>query len=341
MPDSATTTAEAPSAGTPARAESAKVEPGAEGRRAETTIGLAFALAAYGSWGLVPIYFKAVETASPLEILAHRVVWGVLLLSLVMTLRRAWPRVRALLSSRRTMATLLVTTGLIGVNWFTYIYAVVTGNILEASLGYYINPLVNVALGVIVLKEGLNRVQLACMGLAAGGVIWLALSAETGAPWLALILAFTFGFYALLRKRTAADALTGLTVETALLLPVALGCLGFLIATGGAAFASGSLTMTGLLVLAGPVTILPLLWFTEGARRLRLVTVGMLQYLAPTGQFLLAVLLYGEAFTPAHAVAFTLIWAALALYTADSLRRARRARAERKRNSTTPAGESL
>jgi chloramphenicol-sensitive protein RarD len=228
---------------------------------------------------------------------------------------------RQALRAGRTLALLVATTVLIAVNWLVYIYAVVNGRILEGSLGYFINPLVNVLLGVIVLKERLERPVLAAVLIAAAGVLWLAL--ESGRPpWVSLTLAVTFGLYGLLRKLSHVGALTGLTVETVLLLPPALAYLAWSGAAGGVVFLSGSRLIDVLLVFAGPVTAVPLLWFTGAARRLPLSTLGFLQYLSPTLQFLLAVVLYQEPFSAARGVAFGCIWTALAVFAVHSVRRA-------------------
>ncbi|MEC9372755.1 MAG: EamA family transporter RarD, partial [Planctomycetota bacterium] len=210
-----------------------------------------------------------------------------------------------------------------------YLRATINNHILEASLGYFINPLVNIGLGVIFLKERMTRPQIVALLIAAAGVAFLAIDAGRP-PYVSLALAFSFGFYALLRKRAAVDAMNGLAIETTLLLPPALLYFAWLVSTGENSFFAGATQLTILLPLAGVVTVVPLLWFTEGARRLRMTTVGMLQYIAPTGQFLLAVAVYGEAFTRGHAVAFICIWTAIAIYSADMITRARRQRRKRR-----------
>jgi chloramphenicol-sensitive protein RarD len=287
--------------------------------------GLLFGLASYVAWGFGPVYFKAVAMVAPLEILAHRIVWSALLLAVLLLGRRQTAALRRALSQRRTVLVLAVTTLLVAVNWLTFIWAIVNDQVLQASLGYYINPLLNVFLGWLFLGERQSRAQAAAIALAVAGVAFFALRAGT-VPWPALVLAVTFGLYGLLRKTAPVDALVGLTVETWLLFPLAIG---YLIWLGPLrAFAAGSLPTDLLLVMAGPVTALPLLWFTIAARRLRFSTVGFLQYLAPTMQFGLAVAVYGEPFSLEHGVAFGCIWAAVAVYLFDAWRGARAARAD-------------
>lgn len=286
--------------------------------------GALLALLAFGAWGLNPVYFKAVAEVPPLEVLAHRIVWSVVLL---LPLALAGGRWRALVraaADRRVVRLLLVTTLLLALNWLTYIWAVASGRVLEASLGYYVTPLVNVAAGVLLLGEPLGRLRrLACI-LALAAVLVLAW-AGGGVPWVALWLAASFGAYGLLRKIAAVESLEGLLLETLLLLPAALGWLVWLAAAGAGRFGTGDGTGALLLMLSGPVTALPLVWFAAAARRLRLSALAFFQYLAPTGQLLLAVLAYGEPFGPARLAAFACIWAALLLVSLESWR-VRRAR---------------
>jgi chloramphenicol-sensitive protein RarD len=286
-------------------------------------VGLAYALAAYLAWGVSPIYFKALARVPPLEILAHRVIWSILLLAGLLAASRRLGPLRRVLADRRQIALLAGTATLLSVNWFIYIWAVNAGRLLEASLGYFVNPLVNVLLGVLFLGERLSVPQRWAVALASAGVGVLLLRLGTF-PWVSLSLALSFGLYGLLRKRAAIGALEGLLVETAWLAPAALVFLLHLGASGNGAFGSGPST-TALLVAAGAVTGIPLLWFNHGVARLRLSTIGLVQYLAPTTQFLLAVLAYREPFGSAHAAAFGFIWASLAVYSADALSRARRA----------------
>lgn len=288
----------------------------------ERARGLAYALAAYLSWGMLPIYFKALGGVPPVEVLAHRVVWSVLLLAVLIAFRGG-PGAFRTPFSRGRIPLLALTTLLIATNWLVYIWAVQAGRILEASLGYFVNPLVNVLLGVAFLGESLSRRQRDAVLLAGLGVLVLVLRAGTF-PWIALVLAISFGFYGLLRKRAGTEALGGLFAETALLAPFALAFLLHRAELGQGAFGSTP-GVTVLLAAAGLITALPLVWFTLGVHRLRLSTMGLVQYLAPSGQFLLAVLLYREPFGPAHAVAFACIWCSLAIYSWDAVGRARAA----------------
>lgn len=282
--------------------------------------GFAFALGAFLAWGFFPVYFKAIRSVPPLEILAHRVVWSVALLVVLVHSGARWPAFRdALRPGKR--GPLALTAVLIAANWLIYIWAVNSGRVLEASLGYFVNPLVNVLLGVAFLGETLTGRQKLAVGLAGAGVLALVLRLGV-VPWLPLSLALTFGLYALLRKKAGIDAIGGLLGETLLLAPVALGFLVWREATGVGAFGHSSSTSL-LLMAAGPVTALPLIWFAVGVRHLRLATVGLIQYLTPTCQFLLAVALYREPFTSAHAVAFACIWVSLAIYSWDVAVRSR------------------
>jgi chloramphenicol-sensitive protein RarD len=280
--------------------------------------GFAAALAAYVAWGLFPLYFKAIKRVPPLEILAHRVVWSMVLLAVLVTWQRRWRELAATFAGGR-LRVYLASTALISANWLIYIWAVNTNHVLEASVGYFVNPLVNVLLGMVFLRERLSRAQGIAVALAAAGVLVLAV--RLGAfPWVSLALAASFGFYGLVRKKARIDAVVGLLVETSLLAPLALLYLVALGARGQGAFVSAGASTTALLAAAGVVTAVPLIWFAVGMRALRLSTMGLIQYITPTGQFLLAVALYREPFTPAHAIAFACIWSSLALYTYDVLR---------------------
>ena len=271
-------------------------------------------------WGIAPLYFKAVKQVPSLEILAHRVVWSVALLVVIVA---AMGRLRDLRPAVRGRLHMYVaTTALVSVNWLLFIWAVNNDHVLEASLGYFINPLVSVVLGVSVLGERLNDRQKAAVGLAAIGVLILVVRAGVF-PWISLALALTFAFYGLLRKRAQIDPFIGLLVETALLAPIAIAFLVFLESRGEGFFAS-STPMSLMLIAAGPVTSVPLVLFAAGVRRLPLSMIGLLQYLAPTGQFLLAVLAFGEPFTAAHVATFSCIWTSLAIYSGDAILAARR-----------------
>lgn len=284
------------------------------------TGGLLLAVGAFTVWGVLPLYFYILKRVPAVQVLSHRVVWSVLLLlGIVLVLGRG----RAILAAARGRTLLLLTASaaLIAVNWLVYIWAVQHQHVLEGSLGYFINPLVNVALGVAVLGERLRRWQGVAIAIAALGVAILAVTGG-GALWISLLLAGSFGLYGLVRKVAAIDALGGLTVETVLLTPVALIALFHVSATGQASFGQ-EWTLDALLVLAGAITAAPLLMFAAAARRMPLATLGLLQYIAPTLQFAEAVLVFGEPVRPVHLVTFAMIWAGCALYAWDSLRAAR------------------
>lgn len=282
--------------------------------------GLAFGIGSYTLWGVLPLYIHLLKGVPALQVLAHRVLWSLaLLLVLIFVLRRAKGIIAA--ARGRTLLLLVGSALMIAINWIVYIWAVQNDHVLEASLGYFINPLVNVALGFAFLGERLRRLQGVAIAIAAAGVIVLAVSGG-GALWLSLLLALSFGLYGLLRKVAAIDALGGLTVETLLLAPFSVALLLHAGQTGTAAFGqSDHLDM--LLALAGVVTALPLLLFAAAARRLPLATLGLLQYIAPTLQFAEAVLIFGEPMHTVHIVTFALIWIGCALYAFDAIRAAR------------------
>jgi chloramphenicol-sensitive protein RarD len=284
--------------------------------------GVLAAVTAFLIWGTFPLYWKQLAAVPALEIVAHRTAWGFVAVAAWVTWRREWRHVRALAASPRTVLTLAASATLIVANWGIYVWAVNHGQIVESSLGYYINPLVNVVLGVVLLHERLGRARRLAVALAAAGVAILTIGYGRF-PWISLALALTFGFYGLLRKRVAADAVHGLLYETAILAPAAAGYLAWLAWHGRGAFGLAGPHINALLVLAGAVTAVPLALFAVGARNLPLSTLGMFQYISPTCQFLLAVLLYREPFGAARAVAFSFIWAALAVLTWDLRRRLR------------------
>ena len=303
------------------RADPAITRPGAY---PDSKRGIVFGLAAYGLWGILPIYFKLLGHISAFDIVAHRVLWSLPFLALLIILARHWNQVRDAVTHPRVLGMLAITALLVGGNWLLYTYAVISGHILAASFGYYLNPLANVLLGRFVLKEHLSRTQWTAVAIAAAGISVLAAGALSQL-WISLTLCVSFALYGLLRKVVKADAIAGLAVETGLLFPLAIGWLAWRGIDGASVMGSNSAD-TALLLLAGIVSTTPLLLFTAAARRLPYSTLGMLQFLAPTLQFLLAVLLYGEAFTLAHAIAFGAIWIALALYVSSIVREARRAR---------------
>lgn len=287
-----------------------------------TQRGIWQAVAAYGLWGILPIYWKALQRVPALEILAHRIVWSLVFLIGLVLVRREWRGLTAGLRPAR-LRLYAGAAGLLAVNWLTFIWAVNAGRIVEASLGYFINPLVSVALGVLVLRERLRRGQLLCVLLAAGAVVWLTLR-EGALPWVALVLAGSFAWYGLLKKQAPLPALPGLVLETALLALPALIFWAAREATGQAAFGHAGPRLTLLLAFTGVATALPLLLFAAAARQVRLTTLGLLQYLAPSLQLLLGVLVYGEPFGRDRALAFVLIWTALGLYWLEAVWPSRR-----------------
>lgn len=291
----------------------------------DTTVGLCAALGAFIIWGIAPVYFKAVGDAGPLEVVSHRVVWTVVMLGGLVAALGRLDQLAAVFASRRLLQASLLSTLLISTNWLVFIWAVGNDLVLHASLGYYINPLVNVLLGMVFLGERLNRWQIAAVVLAtiAVGNLILALGVV---PWVSLTLAFSFGFYALVRKRAGVDPLVGLLIETSLMAPVGLAFLLWLGATDGGQFWTGGPWISFLLFVSGLVTGVPLILFLTGAQRLTLASIGLMQYLAPTMHFLLAVLAFGEPFTTAHLVTFAVIWTGLALYSWDAISRYRYAR---------------
>ena len=288
--------------------------------------GFFYGLAAYGLWGILPIYFKLLSAVPSVDIVAHRIVWSLVVLIILVSIARAWDQIRSAIRSRKAMAMLFLTALLIGNNWLLYVYAINSGHILAGSLGYYLNPLANILLGRFILKERLTKLQWAAVAIAASGIAVLAMGA-LGTLWISLTLCFSFATYGLLRKIIHVESLAGLTIETALLFPLALGWLLLGSADGRPMFGTDRQEAM-LLMAAGVVSTVPLLCFTAAARRLAYSTVGMLQFIAPTLQFLLAVAVYDEPFTTAHAIAFGCIWTALAMYV-SSIIRDRRLQAQR------------
>ena len=280
--------------------------------------GTLAAAGAYCFWGVLPLYWRLLGSVPALEILAHRVVWALLLVVVLLAQQRRWHWLLRAGRSPRIMLTFCATAGLLAANWLIYLWAVQAGQVVEASLGYFINPLLNVVLGVIVLHERLRRGQLLAVLLAAGGVLAFAW-AHGAPPWIALSLALTFGAYGLLRKLAALGSLEGLALEMLLAAGPALAYLLWLQASGTAAFGGATLAQDLLLAGCGLVTAVPLLLFASGARRVSLVTLGLLQYTAPTLQFLLGVFVFGEKQSPQRLAAFGLIWLALLLYSAEAI----------------------
>jgi chloramphenicol-sensitive protein RarD len=279
--------------------------------------GFILGLLAYAFWGVLPIYFKLLAAVAPFDIVAHRVLWSLPLLGLLILLSRGWPRVGEAISDRRTIGMLVLTALLIACNWLLYVYAVTSGHILASSFGYYLNPLANVLLGRFVLKERLNRLQWIAVAIAALGISVLAAGALSQI-WISLTLCGTFALYGLLKKVVPADAITGLAIETALLFPLAIAWVTWRYSIGVPVMGSSG-AETGMLLLAGVVSTTPLLLFTAAARRLPYSTLGMLQFIAPTLQFLIGVA-YGEPLRTAHLIAFPAIWIALMLYVTALVR---------------------
>ncbi|KAF7598683.1 MAG: protein RarD [Candidatus Dactylopiibacterium carminicum] len=280
--------------------------------------GILYALAAHLCWSLFSIYFKALESVPPLEVLLHRMVWSLVFLAGVLTVQRNWGWLLPALRRRKLVAGFAASAVLLALNWFIYIWAVKAGRVVDASLGYFINPLVNVLFGVLFLRERLRVAQWFAIVLAASGVAWFAFRMGE-LPWISLALAFTFGGYGLLRKTASLGALEGLTLETLLLFPFSAGALLWFIGHGQSSFVVATPGIQALLLAAGPLTSIPLLMFAAGARRLPLSLLGLLQYINPTIQLLLGVWLWHEPFDNARLIGFALIWAALLFYTLESL----------------------
>ncbi|MEX5745659.1 EamA family transporter RarD [Massilia sp. X63] len=286
--------------------------------------GILSAALAFLCWGLFPIYFHALGDVPPVQILAHRVLWSLAFLLLVLGFRRQWKWL-AIVRQPRVFWSFAASALLLSANWLVYIWAVKNGHVIEASLGYFINPLVNIMFGYLLLKERMRPAQWAAIALAALGVGWLTWQSGT-VPWIALFLAASFGGYGLLRKTAALGALEGLSFETMVLFPFAAAYVGWLTLNGANAFLNAPLDSTRiLLIMAGPITAIPLLLFATGARQIPLSILGLLQYLSPTIQFLLGVWLFHEAFSSDRLVGFLMIWAALALFAGEGLWRSRSA----------------
>ena len=283
--------------------------------------GVWFAMGAYGLWGIAPIYFKLVGFAEPAEVVAHRVVWSVVVLALVIWLRNLLSDVRAL--NARQLGGLALSGTLISVNWLLFVWAISAERMIDASLGYFINPLVNVLLGVAFFREWLRPAQRVALILAALGVANEVVAVGL-VPWVGLVLALSFGLYGAVRKRIGVGAAVGLGLETALVLPLAVGYLLVETLGGRGVMAEGSAGEVALLVAAGPVTVVPLVCFAAAAVRLPLSVLGFFQYLAPSAMFLLAVFVYGEPFRPSQLVSFGCIWLALLIFSGEALYHQRR-----------------
>lgn len=293
--------------------------------RSESTAGVLFGIGAYGLWGLLPVYFFILMPASAVEIVANRVVWSLIFCALLITITRAWRVLGAAFKDRSVFWPLALAAGLIAINWLTYTFGVTTGHAVETSLGYFINPLVSVLLGVFVLKEKLRPLQWAAVGIGfiAVGVLTYSYGQL---PWIALILAFSFGLYGFVKKRVGpkVDALTSLSVETVVLAPFAAITMVVLGVTGAATLTTQGAGHFWLLLASGVITAVPLLFFGASARRLPMTTIGLLQYFAPVLQFVVALTVFNETMTTARWIGFGVVWLALFLLTIDMLRTARK-----------------
>jgi len=286
--------------------------------------GVVYAALAFVWWGLFPLYFRIVPGINPGEVLAHRIVWCLLLMLALLAWRRQWGWLGAVLRQRKVLAAFAASALLLSGNWLTYIWSVNNGHVIDASLGYFITPLVNVLLGYTLLHERPRRAQWIALAFAALGVVWL--TVQTGRlPWIALVLAATFGCYGLLRKIAVLGALEGLTLETMLLAPLAFAAILIWSLHGQSTFPASDLSTNASLIALGPITAVPLLLFAAGARRLSMTTLGLVQYIGPSIQFVIGIWVFHEPFSPGRLTGFALIWLALVLYTLDGWKVSRRA----------------
>lgn len=292
---------------------------------AAVRLGLICGVFAYGIWGVLPVYLKQLHGVDSMEVVGHRILWSVPFGAIILTVRKQWRETLKAFASPRMLMFLGFSAAVIAGNWLLYVWAVAHDRVLQASLGYYINPLMFVAAGVIVLKEKLSQIQIVSVALAAVGVAILTIGAGVF-PWVSLALALSFTTYGYARKMIVVGAMPGLFIETVLLSPFAFLFLMWFSGAHGLAFGQGDMRLDALLVAAGPITVAPLVLFALAARRLRLSTIGFLQYIGPSGQFVLG-LYYGEPFTLYHAICFGLIWSALAALSIDAVRRNRAERA--------------
>ncbi|MFH1680716.1 MAG: EamA family transporter RarD [Candidatus Eisenbacteria bacterium] len=297
--------------------------------------GVAYAVAAFALWGILPAYWKAIERVPAREILCHRITWSLLFAGSLVVVRRRWRWILPAVRNPRVIAIFAGTGSILAINWLTYIWAVNHGQIVGASLGYFINPLFSVLLGMVFLKERLRRWQWVALAVAGCGVAYLTF-VHGSFPWITAVLVLTFGFYGLIRKTAPLDALEGLSLETAALFLPALAFLLYTDRTGSGSFGHADLRTSLLLAGTGVVTALPLLWFAEGARRITLASVGILQYIAPTLQFLIGVLVYREPFARTRLAGFSLVWTALAIYSVEGILAARNRRRSRRAAPHTP-----
>jgi chloramphenicol-sensitive protein RarD len=279
---------------------------------AEENAGILYAAAAYGIWGILPLYWRSLSSIPPMELTVHRIFWCALFLGIVTAVRGHLPRVLLALRDRRMLATLALTSVLIAGNWTVFLYSISTGQLVEGALGYYITPLLSFMLGFAFFGEAISRLRWAAIALA-GGAVAVQIIALGHFPWIALTLAFSFGLYGYFRKRAAIAALDGLFIETGLMFPLTVVLIGYWLLTGASSFPGQGLTKDALLVIGGPLTAIPLVLFAAGARRIRMTTLGFLQYVAPSLTLLLAVTVLGEPFTRIDLIVFGFVWTALVL----------------------------
>ncbi len=289
--------------------------------------GILYGIGAYFLWGILPIYWKMIPDVPALQITSHRVIWSFVFILLVVAIKKRWRGFKPVFEDKKKLLVYCLTAILLATNWLTFIFAVTAGRIVDASLGYFINPLVSVMLGVIFLRERLRLWQWIPVGLAFIGVLYLTISYGR-LPWIGLLLAGSFGFYGLLKKSVSLESLHSFTLESGLLFFPALGYLLYLETAGQGAFGHGPVHVTVLLALGGVITGVPLLWFGNAARLIHLSTLGFLQYVAPTLQFLVGVLIYGEDFSPERVIGFSIIWVALLIYSLEGVLHRRKERIE-------------
>lgn len=303
------------------------MQPQTQPQHHQDRAGLAYGFAAYGLWGLAPLFWPLLRPAGAVEILAHRMVWSLVVVGLILLALRRWSWIGPLLRQPRRLGLVALAATAISVNWGLYIWGVNSGHVVETALGYFINPLVSIAFGVLLLRERLRPAQWAAVGVGAVAVVVLSVGYGK-LPWIALTLAFSFATYGLVKKRIGLDGLESLAAETAVQFLPALGFLLFLGARGDSTFGSGGLGHSALLASCGLITAVPLICFGAAAVRLPLSTIGMLQYLTPTSQFILGLVVFHESMPPERWAGFVLVWLALALLTWDALRAGHRARRE-------------
>ena len=301
-------------------------------------MGVLFGIGAYGLWGLLPLYFLVLAPAGPVEIVANRVLWSLIFCALLLTVMRSWRPVISALRTPRVAGTLTIAALLIAVNWLVYTYGVTTGQAIQAALGYFINPIVSVLLGVVVLREKLRPLQWVAIGMGVLAVVVLAVGYH-GVPWIALTLAFSFGLYGFMKKKVGSrvDAVSSLSIETLVLAPIAAVVMIWLGSTGAATLTTEGPGHFWIMAASGVITAVPLLFFGAAARRLPLTTIGLLQYLAPILQFLLALLVLGEDMPLERWIGFSLVWVGLVLLTVDMLRSVRQQRRPVRTATAVPA----